>query len=320
MRVLVYGGGAVGLGLGSCLLKAGTDVAFVARADTVKALRERGLIRTGIFGDFRAGPGELAAVESIEQLPAGTFDFVLVCVKSFDSAATAAMLAAGGPVLGGSGPIVLCQNGWGNAQEFVRHFPAERVHNARVITGFARPAPNEVAITVHADAIHVGSLFHPEAVAGVERLCAAITAGGIGCESTRAIGADLWAKMLYNCCLNPLGAVLGVPYGKLGLSAASRAVMEEIAAEVYRVMAAAGWRTHWADVRGFLEAFYARQLPATAAHESSMLQDLRARRHTEIDALNAQVVALADRHGLSVPVNRTMCELIRFKEQQYLAR
>ncbi|MCY2925382.1 MAG: 2-dehydropantoate 2-reductase, partial [Planctomycetota bacterium] len=307
-------------GLGSCLLKAGADVAFVARAGTVNALHERGLGRTGIFGDFHAAPGSFMAVESLEQLPAGGFDFVLVCVKSFDSAATAANLAAAGGRLGQAGPIVLCQNGWGNAQAFVRFFPTERIYNARVITGFARPAANEVAITVHADAIHVGSLFHPEALGRVEALCAAISAGGIGCQTTRDIGADLWAKMLYNCCLNPLGAVLGVPYGRLGQSAASRAVMDEIAAEVYAVMAAAGWRTHWADAAGFLAAFYAHQLPATAAHESSMLQDLRARRRTEIDALNAQVVALAGVHGVRVPFNRAMCELIRFKEQEYLGR
>lgn len=320
MRVLIYGGGAVGLGLGSCLLQAGESVAFVARPATAQALRERGLVRTGIFGDFRAGAGEFAAVESLGELPAGEFDFVLVCVKSFDSAATAAALAAHPGVRESAAPLVLCQNGWGNAQEFARYFPAERIYNARVITGFARPSPNEVAVTVHADAIHVGSLFRPEAFACVAGLCAAIAAGGIGCQTTREIGADLWAKMLYNCCLNPLGAVLGVPYGKLGESPASRALMEEIAAEVYRVMAAEGWRTHWPDVAGFLAAFYAQQLPATAAHESSMLQDLHARRRTEIDALNGQVVALACRHGLAVPFNRAMCDLIRFQEHQYLGR
>jgi len=56
MRVLVYGGGAVGLGVASCLLKAGAILDLITRADTVRSLLENGLVRTGIFGDFSAKP------------------------------------------------------------------------------------------------------------------------------------------------------------------------------------------------------------------------------------------------------------------------
>ena len=55
-------------------------------------------------------------------------------------------------------------------------------------------------------------------------------------------------------------------------------------------------------------------MPPTAAHESSTLQDLRAGRRTEIDALNGAVVRLAEAHGLDAPVNRTLCEIVHFLE------
>lgn len=314
MRVLIYGGGAVGLGLGSCLLAAGEQVDVLARAGTVAALNREGLRRRGIFGDFHAPAGAFAAASALDQLPQGPYDYVLVCVKSFDSAFAAAELAARPGLLTSVGLLLLCQNGWGNADLFCRYFPPDRVFNARVITGFTRPAPNEVAVTVHADAVHAGSLFNASPLAA-HALCGRLSAGGIPAETTPAIGRDLWAKMLYNCCLNPLGAILRVPYGQLGQSESTRYLMEQIACEVFQVMTGAGWQTHWPDVAGFLEAFYARQLPATAAHESSMLQDILAGRRTEIDALNGQVVALAAQQALPVPYNRTACELIRFQEQ-----
>jgi 2-dehydropantoate 2-reductase len=47
MRVLIYGAGAVGLGLASCLLKSRTEVCLVARADTVRELRKEELARSG---------------------------------------------------------------------------------------------------------------------------------------------------------------------------------------------------------------------------------------------------------------------------------
>jgi len=329
MRVLIYGGGAVGLGLGSCLIKGGASVELVARAATVAALKRGGLVRRGIFGRFRAAPELFGAYESLAEIAAGAsaapgsespsqgYDYVLVCVKSFDSAAAAEDLARHQGLLAPAGRIVLCQNGWGNAEEFCRCFPPERVYSARVITGFSHPAPHEVAVTVHADAIHVGSLFG-EPAACVRDLCRAVAAGDIPCATTDQIGKDLWAKMLYNCALNPLGAILRVPYGRLGQSPASRYLMERIVEEVYQVMTASSWQTHWPGPAGFLEAFYGQQLPATAAHESSMLQDILARRRTEIDALNGQVVVLAGRRALEVPFNRTVCELIRFQEQEYL--
>jgi len=54
MRALIYGGGAVGLGLASCLLKSKACVDIIARKDTVLSLRKNGLARTGIFGDYNA--------------------------------------------------------------------------------------------------------------------------------------------------------------------------------------------------------------------------------------------------------------------------
>jgi 2-dehydropantoate 2-reductase len=313
MRVLIYGGGAVGLGIASCLIRPEHHVDILARAQTTAALRREGLLRTGIFGRVQMRPEAFGSYDSLEPCAGGPYDFVLVCTKSFDSAAAAQDLAAHEDRIGRQARLVLLQNGWGNAEVFCAPFERQRIYSGRVITGFRRPRPNEVEVTVHADAIHIGSLFGGD-LSVLTELCAAVSAGGIPCDRTDAIEQDLWAKMLYNCALNPLGAILGVPYGALAGQLTTRTLMDRIAGEVFAVMLAAGYRTHWQTPTEFLAAFYGRLVPDTAEHRSSMLQDITAGKRTEIDALTGAVIHLAAEHGLDVPYNQAVYHLIKFIE------
>jgi 2-dehydropantoate 2-reductase len=318
MRVLILGGGAVGLGLASCLIKAGAEVHIVARAATARLLREEGLRRGGIFGDHAAPPGSFGASSGTREVPLGPpFDFILVCVKSFDTPAAAADLARAPALRGPHTRVILCQNGWGNRETFLAYLPGVPLYSARVITGFSRPRPNEVEITVHADPMHVGTLGG-EPLAGVEPLCTAITAGGLPCEMTPWIGRDLWAKMLYNCSLNPLGAIFDVPYGALADSEYAREIMNAIHEEVFQVMRVTGHETHWADATAYQRAFYGHLVPSTAVHCSSTLQDIRAGKRTEIDALNGAIVTLGQRHRIAVPVNTTIYRMVKFQEARHL--
>ena len=312
--MIVFGAGAVGLGLASALHAAGgVRVRIVARPGVAAALRRHGLVRSGIFGEVFVPPGRLEIAGAASELSGPPADDVLVATKAFASDAAAAELAAAPQAVGAGTRLVLCQNGWGNAERFAARFPAARVWNARVITGFRKPAPNHVDVTVHAEPVRIGSLFG-ESPLRVAPLCAALAKGGIPCEPSADIAADLWAKLLYNATLNPLGAILGASYGALGASEHTRGVMERLAHETFAVMQAAGWRTHWPSAAAWLADFSERLLPPTAAHESSMLQDLRAGRRTEIDAITGAVVALAERHGVDVPVSRSVLALVRFLE------
>ena len=120
--------------------------------------------------------------------------------------------------------------------------------------------------------------------------------------------------MLFNCPLNALGAVLGVSYGRLAESKWTRRVMELIIDEVFMVMEAAGYRTYWNSKEAYLAVFYDTLIPRTAGHYASTLQDLRAGKRTEIDALNGAIVALGEAHDVVVPMNKMMCQIIRYLE------
>ena len=313
MRPLVFGAGAVGIGLASALLAAGHRVQLVARGETRDAIAANGITRTGILGATHHAPGSFDLVGSAAE--ARDANVVLVCVKSFDSAAAATALAEAGERIDPGAPVVSCQNGWGNAACLEPVFGRERVFCASILTGFRRPARHTADVTVHAVPIRMGSLSG-SATDAIEPLCAAITAGGIACETTGEMAAEIWAKLLYNGCLNPLGALLGVPYGVLAERADTRATMSALAHETFSVLHAAGFETHWPAADVWLAHFYDVLIPPTRAHESSMLQDLRAGRRTEIDALTGAIVALADRHGLGVPESRRLLAAIRAAERE----
>jgi 2-dehydropantoate 2-reductase len=313
MKALIYGGGSVGLGVASCLIKAGAEVDIIGRAPTVQALQGGGLLRTGIFGSYRATPAEFGSYSSLDRIAQAAYDYVLVSVKSFDSLGAAKDLSEHKRLLGPDTRIVLFQNGWGNADAFLSFFKPDQVYNARVITGFRRTKENEVEVTVHADSIHIGSLFGAD-LSRIETLCQFISEGDIPCEKTANVEKDLWAKMLYNCALNPLGALLDAPYGLLAESESTRMIMNSVIEEVFSVMAAAGYQTHWTDPSAFLEVFYKKLVPATAEHKSSTLQSVLAKKKTEIDALNGAVIKLADRHRVNVPYNQVLFYMVKFIE------
>jgi 2-dehydropantoate 2-reductase len=304
LKVLVVGAGAVGLGLASFLLQSDCRVSLLARDDT--ELVNNGLYRVGIFGEFHSHSFEIL------QGPAEDtkFDFVLVCVKSFDTENTAMELREW---LLNSSNIVLCQNGWGNAEIFSKYF--QNVFNARIITGFFRPQKNKVDVTVHAQPVHFGSLLGGN-LDCLESLAKSLEEGGLPSAVTPYIAKDLWAKMLYNCPLNALGALLEVPYGLLGEKESTREIMETIVSEVFAVMWAMGYETHWKNSHVYLEEFYEKLLPSTYTHESSMLQDLRAGKVTEIEAINGVIVKEGEKRNIAVPYNIMLRNLIQFLQDK----
>ncbi len=312
MKTLIYGAGAVGLGIASFLLKADADIDIIARQSTAKSLSILGLVRTGIFGDYVASPNQFNAYHDLESLGNKHYDYILICAKTYDIESICKNIFSSNLSNLTTSKIILFNNGWKTheiASQFTNH-----VYNARIITGFIRTKPNQVDITVHADTIHIGNIStnDPSAVIPISEL---INSGGIPCKTVTDIAADLWAKMLYNCALNPVGAILEVPYGKLGEHPGTRSIMEGIIQEVFEVMTAMGYHIHWDNADDYIETFYSTLLPATYAHKSSMLQDIKAGKRTEIDFLNGVIVENAKQLNKNANTNKMITELIKSKEQ-----
>ncbi|MEJ5362069.1 MAG: 2-dehydropantoate 2-reductase [Spirochaetota bacterium] len=318
MNILIYGGGAVGLGLARSFITAGNDVTIIDVEPTVGALKEKGIVQTGVLGSYTIAPEQFAVYDSLSAVEHKTFDYICVCIKSYMSQTIAQVLKQH-ENKSGNCPIILFQNGWGNAEAFIQYFDKSRIFNARVMTGYIKPALYHVDITVHADAIHIGSLYGGDNKKLLS-LASALTKGGMPAEVVDDIAKDIWAKMLYNCALNPLGALFNVPYGELGKSEYTKAIMDDIFFEIFETMHTAGYSTHYSSAEEYINVFYSKLLPSTGEHRSSMLQDIQAKRQTEIDALNGAVVTLAKQHGVQTPVNEVITWLIKFIEEGYCGK
>jgi 2-dehydropantoate 2-reductase len=305
--ILIAGAGALGSVVGGLLAAAGWPVTLLGRRAHVEAARAHGLAIEGLFGTHRVR-GLVTASD-----PAGLrgpYAAIFLTVKAYD---TAAMAAAVAPHLAPDGFLLSLQNGLGNVEAAERAAGSARVLGARVIFGAEVVEPGRARVTVYADPVLVGSPDPGDRArrAAAGRWATALAAAGIPSEPTDALTAELWAKVLYNAALNPLGALLGLPYGDLPAHPDTRAIMDTVIEEAFAVARAEGVSMRWPDAGAYRETFYGRLVPATAEHRSSMLQDIERGRPTEIDAINGEIAARGARRGLPAPVNATLTRLIR---------
>jgi len=313
MRFLIYGAGAVGQALGCMLAGRGEEVHLVLRPRFLEAIGNVGLRVGGIFGEYGVKAEALHLyADSSAIAPHTRFDYAIVTTKSYDTEQAAASLAA---LPDQRFIAVTMQNGCGNLETLLRHFGAERTLAARVITGFEIPSPGRVNITVSADAVQIGGCEEGSIPASAIRLAEAIDRAGLPCRATAHVQRHLFAKLLYNCALNPLGAILGVHYGGLGDSSATRGIMDRLVLETFAVIRAMGAKTLWQTPEEYLAYFYGTQIPATYHHRPSMLQDLEAGKCTEIEALTGYVSKMGSQYHIATPVCDTLSALIRFREQ-----
>jgi len=278
-----------------------------------------------IFGEIatldarcRISPGQVAGRHSrpatrVEELAnPRAFDWVLVCVKAYQTAEAAEALA------GAVGPQTLvcaCQNGLGNYEALIQAVAPERVALGRVIFGAEIEQPGMVRVTVCADDVLIGAPAQQFPREQTVQLAAALQASGIPSRATASILVELWAKALYNCALNGLSTLLEVPYGRLLEHEAARRMMGTIIEEAYYVAGAHRIRLKPATANAYRELLFTRLIPDTAAHQPSMLQDVRRGRPTEIESLNGAIVRLAGQVGLLAPMNALVARLVHAKEQ-----
>ena len=159
MRVLVMGAGAMGSAVGGFLAKAGHRVTLVGRAPHIEIIRTQGLRITGIWGEHCVS--NLETVTDPASLEPGSFDLILITVKSYD---TRAAVAAVAPLFGDHTLVCSYQNGLGNAEVIAEAAGWRRTVGARAIYGVWLSEPGTAEITVIANPTALG-VYSPDAPA-----------------------------------------------------------------------------------------------------------------------------------------------------------
>jgi len=312
-RYLIYGAGALGSVLGGFLQESGQSVVYAGRGEHFSALQKKGLKITGIWGDHIIPPSKIAALDGMAP-QVRKFTTILLCVKSKDTDDAAAQAA---PLLEEDGIMVSIQNGLNNWETIARHVGEDRTVGARVIFGAEIPAPGLARVTVNADDVLLGEPFLPVNRPLLQTLQEDLQLSGIPTRvvSSEEIRAAIWGKVLYNGSLNPLGALLEVPYGRLGDNEESREIIKNILKEIFQVMRAKQVKVPYTDWEDYYRFLMEKQLPPTVGHRASMLQDILRGRKTEIDALNGAICQYARELGIQTPYNDLLTALIKFKEK-----
>jgi len=309
MKTLVIGLGALG-SVYSCLLSlAGHEVTGLSRPASLEKIKANGVKVTGIWGEHTAKLSKV--VSGVSELTNEKFDKIIVTVKSFATDEIAQQIA---PLVRDNTYVFLLQNGFKNFEAAAKSIPEDKIVLGRVIFGAETIASGESKVTVFADDVMIGSpnnLINPELL---EEFAGDFRKALIPTKASLEIMKYIWGKIIYNSALNTLGAIFEVSYGKLAEQPETRELMNQMIQEIFALLKVRNIPMFWPDSQSYLKNFYEHLVPSTSAHHSSMLQDIRSGRHTEINALNGAIVELAHQSGLPVPVNEIIVAMVKAKE------
>jgi 2-dehydropantoate 2-reductase len=313
MKVLILGAGSLGSVFGGFLAKK-NEVSMVGREWHLGKVREQGLRISGIWGDFQVKNLRVyTSLDEMKGIQDTEFDLIFVSVKSYD---TSSVMKEYFSLMSKENFVISIQNGLGNAEVISSFVGEERTVLARVIFGAEIFSPGCVKVTVCADKVMLGGLNNRMEYSKVKKIAEMLTSVGIESEATLEIDKYIWAKVLYNSTLNPLSAILEVTYGELGEEEQTRWIIEKICHEIFEVTKAHKIELFWDEPEEYLNILFNKEIPQTSTHYSSMLQDIKRGKKTEIDALNGAIVRLAKKVKVKVPVNEVITRLVRFKERR----
>ena len=308
MKVAVLGGGgAMGGMFGGWLARAGHDVTLIdVSVSAIEAINRNGLMIEEKDGSVAT----IAAPASDRPDQVGHVDLILNFVKCYH---TEAAIRSARPMIGDETAILSLQNGWGNADRIGELAGPERVMVGLTYHSGTLVAPGHVKHP-GTGVTYVGEL-DGRATPRLAAAAGALRDAGLEVVESPRILEEVWKKLALNVCTLPTAALLQFFAHELNQHDGTRSVMRALLAEVGAVARAQGIGLdedeRWAAITSLLDR--------AVGAKGSMVQDVEARRPTEIDVINGAIVAAGRRHGIATPVNDTMVALIKSLQDRYLA-
>ncbi|QNM82479.1 2-dehydropantoate 2-reductase [Sphingomonas sabuli] len=313
MRIAVLGAGSIGCFVGGCWSAKGIDTVLIGRERIGGDLAAHGLSLSDYTGwtahpevEFTTDPGALAGA-----------DVIALTVKSAATRDAALQIARHGSP---DALVISFQNGISNF-DVLRDTLGKEFEVVRGMVPFNVAYLGEgrfhkgVAGTLHAE-------DHPR----VRILAARIGDGPAAILPAAGMTAIAWGKLLINLN-NAVSALSGLPLLEQLQQRDYRRVTAASQREGLRLLKAAGIRPAKVGAVGpallpyvlaapdwLFKGVFLKAWKIDARARSSMADDLAAGRRTEVDYLNGELVALAERIGRDAPVNRRIVELVRAAE------
>jgi 2-dehydropantoate 2-reductase len=304
VKVCVVGCGAVGSLFAANLARLDDVEVWAYDLDEahVAAINERGLRLSG------AGEvvGQVRATTDAGTLPECELGIVATKAMHTGSAVGAAARALE------NASVASVQNGVGNEEAIAEHVD-------KVIRGTTFPAgrivePGHVQWDVQGDTTLGPFEPSPAPMADVVRLAEACTRAGLPTTAVPDARGPQWRKLIFNAATNPIGALTGLTHGRVCERDDLRRLVSALVDEGKAVCAAQGIELD-ADPEELID--HAARPEVAYDHKASMLQDVEARRATEVDYLNGGIVRFGREHGVPTPLNEAIAALIKGLEASW---
>jgi 2-dehydropantoate 2-reductase len=302
-RTCVVGAGSIGSLLAAHLARVAESCVLTRREAHARALNEQGLRVSGRH-EFTV---PIRAASQPDELPDP--DLVIVATKTTGLEPASAALSGNFP----RATVMTVQNGLGAEEVVRRHGSWPLVSGVTFMSG-----------TKHSDT-HVEYILDTETWIGpyegtpfarVEEIAELLAAAELKVEALPDLRPAQWSKLIFNATVNSVAALTRLPHDRHFAAEAADSdlgrLVHGLVDEGKRIAAAAGVRLRddpWemnvlATKRG-------------SAHYPSMLEDVEARRPTEVDLITGALVREAEKHGVQAPLHTAMYRLVKAKEASY---
>ncbi|HZQ25046.1 MAG TPA: ketopantoate reductase family protein [Terriglobales bacterium] len=303
MRICVIGCGAVGSLFAAHLANAGEAEiwAYDVWKEHTDAIRDRGLRLSGA-ADFTA---RLNATSDARQLP--RCDYGIVATKAIHTRHAIAQTAH---IFDQGSAVCSVQNGVGNEEIIAEKVPF-------VIRGTTFPAghsiaPGHIGFDIKGDT-WIGP-FEPTAtpMTTVEELAGLLTRSGMNTIALKDARGAQWTKLIFNASTNPVGALTLLHHGAATRFGPTGQLFNDLIAEGESVVRKLG-----IDLHGDPRVLVQKGANAPGKHRASMLQDVLAKRPTEVDFMNGAIVQWGEKVGVPTPLNKALWALIKGLEHSW---
>lgn len=311
MNYTIFGAGAIGGLLGARLAASGHDVTLIARGPHLAAIRQNGLrIRSEQFGEFTV---DAPATDDTAEAPPS--DIVILSVKATALLGAIPQIT---PLLAAETTVITLQNGlpwwffdgmpepWGGLRlssldpdgALAAALPTDRV-----LGGIAYPSATvvEPGVIAHTEGDRF-TLGEPsgQLTPRAKKIAADWSAAGFKAPVKTDIRSEIWLKILGNAAVNPIGTLAHATVQQTMEAPATRELVANVMAEVRTIGTAVGAKFAVSNERRMAG------LDQVGHHKTSMVQDLEAGRHGEVDAILGAVIEVAGHAGIPCPHLQTL--------------
>ncbi len=300
-RIGIIGAGGLGAVYAS-YLAALAELKVALLAEDPRAER---IERDGVFVNDKALGTGVQRPTAVRE----PYDLVIVAVKHPQLDEATEMIA---PAVGPDTLILSVLNGIDSEERLAARYGWQRVLYGVALGIDALRTGNRIVYQSQGK-LYLGRAGNEPPDAEVSAVAAVLERSGLTVEVPADMLRVLWWKFMINVGINQTAAVLGMPFGEFRENPYAMRLMDTAMLEVIAIAERLKIDLSSADVSRWHEIMQG----LAADGKPSMLQDVEARRKTEVEMLAGTVLRLAEETHAPAPLNAVLFDMLRASEHRY---